>query len=263
MPEADTVKFLGTAGARFVMAKQIRYSAGTFLRLRDTSIMLDPGPGTLTRCAKAKPKVDPESLDAIIVTHAHIDHSNDLNVLIDAMTRGGWQKQGKVFAPQKCLEGPDRVLLNYVRDFPNKIVSLEPETDYEVGDVQFSTSVRHHHSVDTYGIKFHRQAGALSFLVDTQYFDGLAEAYEGADILILNVVRRVPHSSGNVLHLTLEQAEKVIEHVRPRKAILTHFGMTMVKAKPWELADKMAQKTGIEVKAASDGMMMELDEEQD
>ena len=41
-------------------------------------------------------------------------------------------------------------------------------------------------------------------------------------------------------------------------AILTHFGMTMHRAKPWELAQQLSQETGVEVRAASDGTTFEL-----
>ena len=99
MNDKDFVKFLGTAGARFVMARQVRYSAGTLIRLKGKSLMLDPGPGTLVRCALARPKIDAARLDAILLTHAHIDHSGDVNVLIDAMTAGGLERRGALFAP--------------------------------------------------------------------------------------------------------------------------------------------------------------------
>ena len=64
--EGSFVKFLGTAGARFVMARQLRYSAGTLVALDGQRIMLDPGPGTLVRCAKARPRIDPAGLDAVL-----------------------------------------------------------------------------------------------------------------------------------------------------------------------------------------------------
>jgi hypothetical protein len=41
-------------------------------------------------------------------------------------------------------------------------------------------------------------------------------------------------------------------------AILTHFGMTMWRAKPWELAKKLSEETGISVIAARDGLKFDL-----
>jgi ribonuclease BN (tRNA processing enzyme) len=260
MGESDWVKFLGTAGARFVMASQVRHSAGTLVRLGGRSVMLDPGPGTLVRCAASRPKIDAASLDAIILTHAHMDHSGDLNVLIDAMTEGGWKKRGALFAPRDCMDGENRVLLHYLRNAPALMVPLEAQRDYELDGVRFATSVRHRHSVETYGIRFRRAQGDVSFVVDTQYFDGLAESYRGSSVLVVNVVLKDARTDDRVLHLSLPEAERLIREVSPRKAVLTHFGMTMVKAKPWELAGEMSSRLGIEVIAASDGITLELGE---
>jgi phosphoribosyl 1,2-cyclic phosphodiesterase len=60
------------------------------------------------------------------------------------------------------------------------------------------------------------------------------------------------------MHLSLDEARAVIAKVRPRKAILTHFGMTMLRARPRELAEGLSKDLGIEVIAASDGMTLEV-----
>ncbi len=44
---SDTITFLGTAGARFVVTKQFLASGGAWLNLGGTQILLDPGPGCL------------------------------------------------------------------------------------------------------------------------------------------------------------------------------------------------------------------------
>jgi phosphoribosyl 1,2-cyclic phosphodiesterase len=258
MTDRDHIKFLGTAGARFVVAQQLRFSAGVFLGLKGKAIILDPGPGTLVRCARSKPPIDVAGLDAVILTHAHIDHTNDVNILIDAMTGGGLKKRGVLLAPRECLDGDNAVVLKYLRAYLEDIVTLESEREYGIGDLTFSTSVRHQHPVETYGVRFDVEGRRVSFLVDTQYFLGLAESYRGSDVLVVNVVRHRPHESGDVMHLSVDDVRRLIAETRPGKVIMTHFGMTMLRAKPWVIASELSAETGVEVIAASDGMTVEL-----
>ena len=142
MEEPNYIKFLGTAGARYVVAKQLRSSAGIFLHLKNKKIVLDPGPGTLVRCAASKPTIEVATIDAIILSHLHIDHTNDVNVLIDAMTEGGLKKRGVLFAPAECLQGENAIVLRYLRGFPQEIVTLQENSRYMLGDLSFSGSSR-------------------------------------------------------------------------------------------------------------------------
>jgi len=259
MAERDYIRFLGTAGARFAVARQLRHSGGTLVRIGGRSIMLDPGPGTLALCASSRPRIDVAALDAVVLTHAHIDHSNDTSVLLDAMTRGGWTRRGALFAPKDCLQGPNRVVMSYLRDFPERIVPIEPRTRYALDGVAFSTSVRHRHGVETYGIRFHGPRGDIAFCVDTGWFDGLPDCYADADTLVINVVLRERHPTGRILHLGADEAETLIGEARPRRAVLTHFGTPMLDAGPDEVARDMAGRLGIEVVAARDDMILDLD----
>jgi phosphoribosyl 1,2-cyclic phosphodiesterase len=55
-------------------------------------------------------------------------------------------------------------------------------------------------------------------------------------------------------HLCLLDVESLIRDIQPKKAVLTHFGMTMLRAKPQIQALELSNKLGIEVSAAYDGM---------
>ncbi|RLF44246.1 MAG: hypothetical protein DRN09_03515 [Thermoplasmata archaeon] len=249
------IKFLGTGGARFVVIKQLRASGGLWLNLSDTNIFIDPGPGALLRCLSSKPKLNPADLDGIILTHRHIDHSNDINIMIEAMTNGGFKKKGVVFAPKDALE-KDPVILHYVRDQVDRIEILREKGSYTLGNISFSTPVRHVHGVETYGLNIQGENNTISLITDTRYFDGLESYYDG-DILIINVVRLEEREG--IEHLSLKDAEKILSANKPKLGVLTHFGMTMLKAKPWELADKLSKKLNIKVIAARDGMTINLD----
>jgi len=250
----DFIKFLGTAGARFVMIKQLRASGGIWISYKGINVLVDPGPGSIVRCASSKPKLDPTKLDALILTHRHLDHSADINVMIEAMTEGGFKKRGVVFCPADAME-EDPVILRHTQAFPQKIEILEGNKIYTVGDFEFHTSMRHIHPVETYGLKFKIKNTSISLLTDTKYFKELLDFYK-TDVLIIAVVFFQPHPG--IDHLNLYDAESLIKDIKPKKAILTHFGMTMLKAKPHIQAEALSKKLGIEVQAAYDGMTLDF-----
>ena len=41
----------------------------------------------------------------MILTHKHIDHSTDVNVVIEGMTHGGFDSRGMLVAPDDALRG--------------------------------------------------------------------------------------------------------------------------------------------------------------
>ncbi len=252
------IKILGTAGARYVVAKQLRSSAGTWIEHQGTRLVLDPGPGTLVRMAHAKARLDVEKLHGLILTHAHLDHSNDVNILIDGLTEGGLKKRGVLFAPRECLEGDTAVVLRYLRPYLKKIEILNPEREYQIGEITFRTSCRHYHTAETYGIIFDFDGKRVGFMVDTLFFPGLLESYKDCDVLVMNVVRYKPHPSPNVQHLCVRDVEEILAKLRPEKAVLTHFGMTMIRARPSQVAEKLSRRLGLEVIAAYDGMTLEI-----
>src|SRR5437879_7871451 len=109
--------FMGTAGARFMVAKQVAASGGLFIEDGNTRISLDPGPGAVVQYAKRE--IDLTTLDAIVVSHRHLDHSGDVNVMIEAMTDGGFAHRGKLFCPSDALD-EDPFVLTYLSRRPHE-----------------------------------------------------------------------------------------------------------------------------------------------
>jgi ribonuclease BN (tRNA processing enzyme) len=249
---SDIITFIGTAGARFVVTKQFLASGGAWLNFGGTEILIDPGPGCLVHSVKKK--LDASKLKAIILSHKHLDHSGDINIMIEAMTEGGWKQRGLVFAPADALN-KDAVILPYLRNYPQKIEILSEGRSYSIEDVYFETPVKHMHSVETYGFIFKTPRHTISWITDTRYFDKLSTYYK-SELLVINVVMQ--EAKEGVEHLSIPEARQIIVGARPKAAILTHFGMSIWRAKPWELAQKMSQDTGIKVIAARDGMRFDL-----
>jgi ribonuclease BN (tRNA processing enzyme) len=315
----DRMVILGSGGARIVVAKQLRASGGIWFSLAGTRFLLDPGPGSLVRMTGSRHHLDPTKLSAILLSHRHLDHSGDVNNMIEAMTMGGTEPRGVLFAPSDALAGDDPVVLKYVRPFLERVVTLAEGGSYELGNVRFTCPVRHQHRGEVYGFRFEvgadedlttetprhqeerdeggameaecgmetakdaktakvadedlttktprhendserpsvvgpRSSLTVSYIADTRYFPELAEHYR-ADVVIMNVVRPTP---SQLDHLSAPDAEELVKAMRPKLTVLGHFGMRMLAAKPWVIAREMSERTGCNVVAASDGMLVDL-----
>lgn len=251
-PLGDTITFLGTAGARIMVTTQTLASGGLWLSLNGTEILLDPGPGCIVQSIKRKFRAT--KLSAIILSHRHLDHSADVNIMIEAMTQGGLKQRGWLFAPADALE-TEPVIFSYLKGYLEGIEVLEKGKSYSVGDISFTTPIQHIHPVETYGMVFRTTNHTFSYIADSRYFDGLCHSY-GSELLIINVVMLEANRPFD--HLSVPDAEHIIMELKPKVAILTHFGMTMWRAKPWEIAQRLSQQTGVRVLAARDGMRFDL-----
>lgn len=251
----DYIKFLGTAGARFAVMRQIRKSGGIWLSLDDTNVLIDPGPGSLIGCLSSEPKLSPLDLDGIILSHKHIDHSNDVNIIIEAMTNGGHSPKGVLFAPSDALYN-DPVVLHHFRNHIKDIQLLQEKKNFNIGNLSFSTPIKHIHDVETFGLRFDGSDVSVSYITDSKYFDGL-ESYYDADVVIINVV--LMDSIDYINHLSVADVEHIIRLIKPKMSIITHFGMSVLEHQPERIAEMLSKKLNTKVVAASDGMTVSLD----
>ncbi len=151
-------------------------------------MLLDPAPGTLVRACKCR--LNAAKLKAILLSHKHLDHSSDVNVMIEAMAEGGFHRRGVLLAPSDALDD-DPVVLHYVRPFLERIEVLKEGGEYRVDNVSIRTPLRHVHPVETYGMILRTDQYTISCIVDTRYFDELCRHYQ-ADLLIINLMRLEP-----------------------------------------------------------------------
>lgn len=249
----NQIVFLGTGGARVVVFKQIRASGGIWFSIDGTEFLLDPGPGSLIKSLEKGLK--PKNLEGIILSHRHLDHSADINVMIEAMTEGGFAKKGVLFAPRDALE-EDPVIFKYVRNYLDKVEIIKAGKKYRIGNVAFEAPVRHvHGNAETYGFKFLTSQCQISYVADTRFFPELASHYKG-NLMIFNVVRLEP---SDLDHLCMEDVKKIVTECKPKVAIITHFGMTLLRANPWKQARTIEDSAGVKVVVAKDGMVFDTD----
>ena len=116
--------FLGTGGARFIIQKQFRATGGFRVNgLRN--LYFDPGPGALLRNIQFKQ--NPTEIDILLLSHCHVDHVNDANIFIEAMTENGKRKNKAVLGSVSALKGNekyDRIVTRYHQEMVDEYIVM-------------------------------------------------------------------------------------------------------------------------------------------
>lgn len=253
-----SITFLGTAGGRFATIYQIRSTGGMYVHDKK-KIHIDPGPGALIGLKRCS--LDPADTDALLVSHCHPDHYSDAEVIIEGMARGGFRNRGFLAGSESAIHGTDKfgpAVSSYHRSIPETVRALEDGDEIRLGGLNIVATPTEHRDSTGIGFKMDTGGGVVSFVGDTQLTDAVVEAHRGARLLVLNVTRpleaRIPH------HLSTEDALEFVRRIKPEMAILTHFGMRMLRGDPAEQAEFVQKKTGVRTLAARDFIKVELGE---
>ncbi|MGQ9680852.1 MAG: MBL fold metallo-hydrolase [Candidatus Bathyarchaeia archaeon] len=252
--------FLGTGGGRFTMVSQTRRTGGFRVIHGDTQIHIDPGPGALVFSNWAD--LSPRRLNAVIVTHCHPDHYGDAEVFIEAMSHGTEKRRGIIAAPRSVLYGSETCgpsISSYHQKLVEDVELLRPNSSFNVNDLKITAIEARHSDPDTIGLRIEMlDSGTIGYTSDTGYFPDLGKLYADLRLLILCTMR--PRKQPLEFHLSTDDALEIINSAKPKCAILTHFGMMMIKASPELEARYLESETGVSTIAARDGMEINISE---
>lgn len=254
------IVFLGTGGGRFATITQKRRTAGIRIMNENLNLHLDPGPGALVHSINEG--LDPQKLNAILVSHSHPDHYTDAEVLIEAMTQGMTRKKGVLAAAKSVLSGSDvceASISKYHQQMPEQKIEALAGMKFQVGNINVSVTEARHTDPDAVGFRFEtREFGDFAYTSDTEYFEGISKYYEHVRLLMLCVMR--PSGKPWKGHMTTDDAIKIIEAAHPEQALLTHLGMQMIFQGPAKEAKLIEEKTSVPTVAAVDGMLINFGE---
>ena len=250
------IKFLGTGGGRFVTITQERATGGFYIDTGKAKLYIDPGPGALVHAVKEK--IPLKKLDIIFVSHAHIDHINDAQVLIEVLTNGCTKRNGIFTGSLSAVEHLDEYHKNHLE----KIVSLNPGEKFNFKNITLKTTKALHTDATTIGFVLKVKGKRIGYTSDSVFFNGFPEQFKECDVIIINC----PISRNPFKHLGVEKAKhmdmfdviKFLSIARPKLAVLNHYGMSILKANPEKVAKLIQQRTGVETKAIKDFEQIEI-----
>lgn len=215
------------SGTSFPHAR--RASSGYWLQTQSGNLLLDISADVPHRLAEEE--LDWANLDAIWISHFHLDHLGGLAPFLFA-TRSAPQTQHRTkplfiygaVGFKKILEVIDQAN-NYrllEQPFPVHLTEVEPESEFEflpgLNARTFSTP----HTNESLAIRLKDKSDSvLVYTSDTGYSEELAEFARGARVLLMecSFYKNKPVKT----HLELAEAMQLARNCEPKTLVLSHF----------------------------------------
>lgn len=245
------LKFLGTGGGRYVTGMQKRRTAGITVDTAETKVHVDPGPGALVY---ANQEESPEDTEATIVSHAHPDHSNDAEAIIEMMTEA-YDQPGAVFANKTAMEGHgdiEKVISEYHKNLCLDVETLKEGTTTSFKDLTIESQEMFHGDPNTQGFKLSTEEKTVGFWTDTEFSEELLPFYEDCDIMVIYCTR--PRGRSIKGHTSVDEVPDIMESTEASTAIITHFGYSILDSDLEEEKQWLKEELDEKVIFADDGM---------
>lgn len=204
-----------------------RACAGHLVQDGATAVLVDCGNGTLANLARV---LDPTALDAVIITHEHIDHFADLYALQAALRYAptGTAPAVPLYLPAGLFERIAAVLNERGRaELADAFIVRELAEGFPVlaGRLTIIPS-EVDHVTPTFGLRITNGRCTLAYTSDTAPGERATELARGADVLLAEATLPAAYA-GRAPHLTPAQAGRLAHEAGTKTLVLTHLWPTV------------------------------------
>ena len=239
---------LTVLGSNGTYATPGRPTSGYLVSNADTRIWLDAGTGTF--CALLD-LVSPAELDAVIISHAHPDHSADLFALYHWLRFSpGAGSRLALFVPEGLAERFEAFLTGPLEEVFDVRIPAPVE---EVGSftVRFA---RADHSVPTLQVRFDAAGDSLAYSADTGLECDLVELARDVDVLLSEATYQ-GNDKDFAQHLTAREAGGIAARAGAARLVLTHLVPTLEAG---QTISEAAEVFAGEILVATPGLEVEV-----
>ena len=255
--------------------------SGFYVKTRDLEMMVDPGVSSLTRAEKLG--INLSKANTVFLSHAHIDHTNDANVIME-MT--GYRPKG---TPVKLLLSETTLRARAVSHFHaglsgkvnTEIHHLSDRRPLALTKVYALTPVKVKHSIaGSYGFILQSPALTVGYTADSGFsktfhtttgeyssnatnYKGtitgpgafnwaLAKRFQDVDVLVFNLhnIQFRKGSRHSLYHSSVQDLIRILKGSRIKRCIVDHFNPhgALGPSYPRQVQDYVRQETGKDVR---------------
>jgi ribonuclease BN (tRNA processing enzyme) len=217
--------WLVVLGSGTGLATPKRSGPALLIAAGDTRVLIDCGPGTLLRLAEVG--LDPTALDAVLLTHLHVDHCSDLPPLLFA------RRSPELPLPMNRLMIVGSGVTDHVRRLHDLHGSWIDQREgapvvYELVESCFEIAPWHvewtrtNHIDSSVAYRFeHAAGGSLVVSGDTGHCKELVDLARDVDTLVLEC--SFPDPPAFTTHLSPKTAGDLASLTNCGRLVLTHF----------------------------------------
>jgi ribonuclease BN (tRNA processing enzyme) len=225
-----TVQFLGSGDA---FGSGGRYQACILTRSETTAFLIDCGASSLI--AMRRFGVDPNSIDAILISHLHGDHFGGLPFFIlDAQLISRRHKPLVVAGPRGVAERVRQAMdvlfpgsSQTQQRFAIEFVELPEETPTRIGPLEVTAySVVHASAAPAYALRVRCDDKGIAYSGDTEWTDALVRAAADADLFICEAYFFQKQIKYHLDYQTLMQHRS---QLTCRRLVLTHMNADLLR----------------------------------
>ncbi len=205
-----------------------RCSSAYWLETSGGNILLDCSATAPHQMAKFG--VDWPNMDAIWISHFHMDHVGGLGPLFAGTMHAPEMRERnkplRLYGPkgiERLFDGISSPKDYKLREqpFPVEVIEIEVLEKFEIVPGVETVAMKTPHTDESHAIHIRDRDATLVYSADTGFDERIATFAADVDLMILECtfVREKP----NAKHLILAEAVDLINKAKPRRAMLTHF----------------------------------------
>ena len=224
--------------------KDNRLRTSILIEENNQTIVIDTGPDFRQQMLRE----NVQKLDAIVFTHQHKDHVAGMDDIRAFNYK--FKKDMDIYCTAEVEEA-------LIREFPYvfsaykypgvpeiKVHNIKNEP-FIINGVELIPIEGLHYKLPVFGYRIKD----FVYLTDVSFVsEKEKEKMKGAEVIVLDALRRIPHIS----HFTMEQAVELLEELKPKQGYLIHISHLMGKH------NEVVKELPNFIKPAHDGLILEL-----